>query len=291
MGQTVYVDIFFLINFSMDFLCFFLTSKILSRRMPLARGILGAVMGGIYADAALFLSLGKLASLTLDIAVCSAMCAVVFGERKRLRDLPLYILVYTAVSMALGGFMTAFFNLLNRSALFDEGLPREGDGISVWAFALLALISAGITLISGRFFMGRASQKNAEVEVRYEGKSLRLHAMTDNGNFLREPVSGRPCIVADISALEKVLPYEIVRAAKSGNPSAVAGISVRHVKNIRLVPTHTAAGEGILLALRMERITVDSGRGAREVDAFLALADLGGTAGQNEALLPAQLTV
>ena len=289
MGQTVYVDLFFLINFSMDFLCFFLTAKLLGCRMSLPRGLLGGVIGGVYADAALFFSMGWLASLALDLCVCALMCAAVYGERGRWRSLPLYILVYVAISMALGGFMTALFHLLNRSALFAGMEQSEGDGISVWVFALLALISGAITLLGGRFFAGKTAQRQAEVEVRYGGKSVCLQAMTDSGNLLCEPISGRPCIVVELAALERILPEEILRAARTDPTEGITRISREHAKNLRLIPTRTAAGEGMLIGVRMERIRVRTNREDKDVDAVVALADLGGTAGGKDALLPARL--
>lgn len=289
MGQTVYVDLFFLINFSMDFLCFFLTAKILGRRMPLWRGLLGAVIGGVYADAALFFSLGRWTALFVDLLVCALMCAAVYGERRRWRSLPLYILVYVAISMALGGCMTALFHLLNRSTLFAGIEQSEGDGISVWVFALLALLSGGITLLGGRFFAGKTAQRQAEVEVRYGGKSACLQAMTDSGNLLCEPISGRPCIVADLAAMERVLPQEILRAARTEPAVEITRISREHARNLRLIPTKTASGEGMLIGVRMERIAVRAGKEEKEVDAMVALADLGGTAGGKDALLPARL--
>ena len=38
MEQEVYGDLLFCVNFSMDFLCFYLTAKLLHRRLPLANG-------------------------------------------------------------------------------------------------------------------------------------------------------------------------------------------------------------------------------------------------------------
>lgn len=291
MQQTVYVDLFFMINFSMDFLCLFLTSKILHRQLPLWRALAAAALGGVYADVALLFPLDKLLSVLTDLSVCVIMCAVVFHRKKKIKSLPLYILVFVAVSMALGGFMTALFHFFNRTSLFQGAKNVQSDGISVWIFALLAIISAAITLIGGRFFTGRAAQKNAEIQVKYGGRSTCLRAMTDTGNLLQEPVSGRLCIVADLRAMSAVLPQEMIRAARSGNPSAMQRIPPEHVKHVRLIPTHTASGEGMLLGVRMERITVKTEQGSREVDAMIALADLGKRADGNEALLPARLLV
>ncbi len=287
MGQTVYVDLLFLINFSMDFLCFFLSSKLLGRRLSVGRAVTASVIGGIYANAALFWSVGQIMGLIVDVAVCAGMCAVAFYERGRGKSLPLYILVYFAISMALGGFMTAIFNLLNKAELpLERG---SSDGISVWAFALLAVLSAVITLLGGRFFRRRSAQKNADIEISYGGKQVRLRGMSDSGNLLREPISGKLCIVADIGALKPILPSRICDAAKKKDAGAVARIAPEDAKNIRIVPIRTAGGEGILLALRADRITLDSGSGAASVDALVAISDIGRSADGNEALIPEEL--
>ena len=47
----------------------------------------------------------------------------------------------------------------------------------------------------------------------------------------------------------------------------------------------------MLLGVRVERITIKTEKGSREVDAMIALADLGKRADGNEALLPARLLV
>jgi stage II sporulation protein GA (sporulation sigma-E factor processing peptidase) len=288
MGQVVYVDLLFLINFSMDFLCFFLCSALLHERQHMARALLASALGGAYGVAALFLPLRGGASLALDLIACGGICLVAYGGREKWRSVPVYILVYTAVSMTLGGFMTALFHLLNRSGLGSSG-AIESDGISVWLFALLAALSALITFLGGRFFGKKTARNEAEVCLTYDGQSIRLPAMTDTGNLLRDPMCGRLCILADIGALRGLLPEEILTAAKDGETRRLGGLSERDAGRIRLIPAKTASGQGLLVGIRMERITVRVGRSEREVDATLALADLGKSAGGNRVLLPAEL--
>ncbi len=289
MEQTVYVDLFFLINFSMDFLCFFITSKILQGPIRFLRVTIGSAVGGMYAVAALFLPLSGGASLAADLVACAAICVITYGKRGEGRALPSYILVYTAVAMTLGGFMTAFFNLLNRNGWGSEGVGIDPDGISVWLFALLAGISGVVTLLGGKFFSSKTARRSAAVTLFYGGRSLKLSAMTDTGNLLREPIGGKPCLLADAEALRSILPKEILLAAKQGSAFSVERVGTEDAKNIRLVPAKTASGEGILLALRMDRILVDGGSGAREVDAVVALTELGRSAGGYRVLLPAEL--
>ena len=281
MEKTVYADLLFLINFSMDFLCFYISSKILSFRLSTIRAVLGAVIGGVYSVVALFLPSLYGFSFFIDLAVCLLMCLVVWGIGKK-GDLFLGFLFYFAVSMALGGFMTAIFNLLNRLGLnkIDAG---EGEGISVWLFALVALLSGAVTLIGGRFFRRRSSERYADVEISYQGKTKKIRAFVDTGNLLSEPISGKPCVIADTKELEDLLPSEVISAAARGGVTLHA--SCEHAKNIRLVPAKTATGEGLLLALRVDKMRIDAGNGAYDTDALLALTSLEGKA----ALVPAGL--
>jgi len=290
MGESVYVDLFFLINFSMDFLCFFLTSKLLHRRASTLRLLAASALGGVYADLALFFVIGRLLSLIFDVGACALMCLIALGERKKLKSLPLYVLVYTAISMALGGIMTALFTLFNRTSILDGAEPSEGDGISVWTFFLLALISGLLTLLGGRFFRKKTAQTRASISVSYQGKTVRLSALTDSGNLLREPLSGTPCIVADLGAMSALLPREVILAAKN-DPTSIEKISPKHAKSLRMIPANTAAGRGILLGLRAEKITVDCGKGEKTVDATIALSDLGNGADGSDALLPSELLI
>ena len=285
MGQTVYVDLFFLINFSMDFLCFFLASELLGGRLPIARTLLASAVGGIYANVALFISVGGIWEILLDVGVCILMCLIVFGKG---RSIVAHTCVYIAISMALGGFMTALFALLNRAELpLDE---IQSDGISAWLLMLLAIISGLITLFGGRFFRRKSARKYTALKVIFDGRSKTLSAYCDSGNLLRDPISGRPCIVADTDALRDILPKGIIEASKNKIADA-SSFSEDVARKIRLIPTKTATGEGILLALRADKIFVGEGKDEREVNAMLAVCELEKSNEGCQALVPAELMI
>ena len=119
MERVVYADILFLINFSMDFLCLYISSKILSIKLSSIRAILSATLGGVYSVLALFLPSAYGLSFIVDVGVCLLMCLVAWGKARKKGDLFVGAAFYFAISMALGGVMTAIFNLLNRLG-FDK---------------------------------------------------------------------------------------------------------------------------------------------------------------------------
>jgi stage II sporulation protein GA (sporulation sigma-E factor processing peptidase) len=287
MGQTVYADLYFMINFSMDFLCLFLAAKMLSMKLNVFRMLLAAALGGVYAVIALLLTVGRLWALVIDMAVCALLCAVAFAKKKQWRESIMFIPVYIAVSMVLGGFMTALFNLFNR---LDFPLPEgDGDGMSIWLFAILAILGGFSVLFGGRFFARKGSRKNAEVTVTYKGKSVSVRALCDSGNLLRDPVNQSLCIVVDRAFLKGVIPDEALFASRSGNISALSSLERENSARIRLIPVNTATGEGILVAFRVDSVEVDSGKGKRRVEALIVASNIEKTADGSHALIPPEL--
>jgi stage II sporulation protein GA (sporulation sigma-E factor processing peptidase) len=185
MEIEVYADLLFLINAGMDGLCLLLTGKLLHRRVKAWRVILSSVLGGVYAVVALLPDFGTGTSLLLDMAICLAMCGLVFGSKSSggRRGLPAAMGVYFLLSMALGGIMTALYHLLNRGgwaehlAFLTEG---GGDGLGSWLFLLLALVGGGISLWGGR--LGRRAGRVAfcAVTVEIGGKTATLRGMVDS---------------------------------------------------------------------------------------------------------------
>ncbi len=295
MEVEVYADLLFLINAGMDGLCLLLTSRILHRKAKPWRVLLGAILGGIYAVAALLFETGRVLSLLLDAGVCLAMCGVVFAGRHKegARRLPLTAGVYFLLSMVMGGVMTAMYHLLNRAgmtSLLSELFPEGGDGLGSWLFLLLALLGGGISLWGGRL-AGRSRAVTAcTVSVELDGKTVELRGMVDSGNLLRDPVGGRLVICADGEALRGVPAPSLAAVLRGVSPQAV-NLSPADTRRVRVIPAGTAMGGGLLYGFLPDRVTVTVGteRAAREVDVVVAVTEIA-TAGV-EALVPSQLVL
>ena len=289
MEQTVYIDLFFLINFSMDFLCFYLTSRLLSYRLSVKRCVIASALGALYACVSLFLTLGGVWGLVADIAVCVIMSGVAILKKGNAKDIFGYSIVYTACSVVLGGAMTALFSLFNRlgvDRMFgDDG---GGDGVSVWIFALLALISGLLSFGGIKLFRKKSARRGGEVEVVYAGKSVVLRAICDSGNLLTEPISSKPCIVAESREIKRILPTGMVQMIENGRADALAK---GDMGRLRVVPARTVSGGGILYALKVDRVRINMGGGWVEVDAFVALCSLDRGADGAQALIPSSLAL
>ena len=273
MQQDVYIDLYFLINTSMNLLCLVLTASLLHRKIHRWRAILGAAVGGAYAIGALLFGSGGVLGLVSDCAVAFVMCAITFSTKRcTVWRLLQCTAVQTLTSMILGGVMTALYSMLNRLHLPFEAL--QGDNLSVWSLAILSAFSGLITAFGGRFFGFSQKTKSVTLRVVVFGKEITLCAMVDTGNLLRDPVSGHSVIVAEEEQLLAILPKSLAEALKS--PSVERWLSERaYNSRIRIIPTHTAAGTRMLPAIIPDSVTITDADGAYPADYLIAPAKLG----------------
>jgi len=252
--ESVYVDIYFLINVSMDFLCLMIAAALMHRAVKRWRAVLGAVFGGGYAVAALLLGWGGALGIVLDLLAVTVACLITFGRPRGSWWLLLRTVGVTWLASAvMGGVMTVLYSWLNRLDLPFEAL--QGDGLSVWTFVIVSAISGLLTVKGGRFLGVSGKAKSATVELELFGHRKELRALVDTGNLLRDPVTGKSVIVVELDAVAPLLPPEMVRACEKGDFSSYPRDHER-AKRIRLIPAGTASGSALLLAIVPDRVCV-----------------------------------
>ena len=251
MEQDVYVDILFLINLSMDYLCLYVCARILHRKIRLWRLIIASAIGGIYSVLSLFIYLNPILALIIDVAVCLVMCTIAYFERSRgFPSLLLSTFLFIGVSMMTGGCMTALFNLLNKLDLPLGSL--SGDGISTYLFALLALIAGIISLKGGQALSRHSSVKECRLYMRFCGEDFELLGLSDSGNLVRDPISGKAVIFVDRETLEKKISLSFMDDFQNGTLS-----SDRIHLGLRLISINTASGKAVTVAAAPEMLSAE----------------------------------
>lgn len=283
MGGEVYIDLYVLINASMDLLCLLITARLLHRRLGAIRALLASLFGGLYAAAALLLGIGGAVGFLFDCLAAVLLVAVALWTRgMRLRGVLGGGLAYALIAMAMGGVMTALYVWLNRLDLPFEAL--QGDLLSAWVLCFLAPI-AGLALSRGGRLLGISQGcESVTVEATLLGRPITLRAMVDSGNLLRDPVSGRGVILADRARLSEVLPSELV--ARGERWMEWLASNPKRASRIRLIPAHTATGGGLLPAILPDRLIVDDGKERCIADYLIAISELDGAAQGFDAVIP-----
>ncbi len=267
----------------MDFLCLFLTSKLLCRTLSLPRAIAAATLGGIYAVLELVALPDTALGIVFDIGFCVLMCLVAFFSfREKISNLLLLSATYILASALLGGIMTACFSLLNRYA---PPVSEENADIPVWIFCLVTITSALATFFGGRHLRKKANTASAEAEIFFDGRRLTLQAMCDSGNLLRDPVSGRPILLVDNKIAAPLFPR--ITPPENWTPETVASLPTTLCARIRLIPTTSVGGTRMLIAFRPDKLLLRDNRGTHSADALVGFAELS----ECQALIPPELVL
>lgn len=289
---SVYADVLFLVNFSMDFLCFYVLSVLRSRRLNLLRTGIASAIGGAYSVAAVVLDLPPPLYVVTALAVPVIMCAV--GQKKNENgagELIRTSLGFFGVSLALGGVMTGIFSLINGTKIGKElaggGADGAEDGLSVWIFALLAASGAAATLIGGRNLRLRSTAKQGKMTLTYRGKTVTVRGMTDTGNLLTDPLSCRAVVICEFEAVRELFSPELCRFWSGGGIAGIDGLPEETAAELRFIPAESVLGKGsVITAIRPDRAVFETENGAREADILIAPVAKKLSAGGSRALFP-----
>lgn len=201
---TFYLDVFFLINFMMDYLLLLLVRQILHLPVP-GKSVTGkklrsylrisaaAAGGSLWACAAVLMPgmPGWLEwSLTWFLAG-GIMIVVAFG-RKTVREFLRCLTALWLISVAAGGIFGLLGDMVPAAwYLAGTGMVRQ------WSFAGVTCVAAGI-FFGGRacaeYLRGRIQMQEQlyQVTLHYRGKTKTVRALRDTGNQLYEPYGHQP---------------------------------------------------------------------------------------------------
>ena len=267
--MVVYGDLLFLINFSMDFLCFYISCLLLHQKIPTLRTVLASILGGVYSVVALFISVNAAWAFLIDIFVLAFMCIVVYWKNgSTLGEILKRIFLYFFISALLGGIMTALFSLLNRVDVFADGLGIE-DGIDAWVFALLVIIGSIFTLNGGKIYRTSSSKRVTELILESELGSVRLCALLDSGNLATEPISGKTVAFVSVEKCKKIIEKSMYDAINES--SNIDDIPMSMMAKIRIVPTRAISGKSFLPAMKFKKVSVIEGKKKKDIDIYVAL--------------------
>lgn len=248
--QVIYADVYFIVNFSMDFLALFITCKLRKIPLRLFRTVFGAAVGSLYAVVSLsFNGKGNILTFLLSVAVPFLMCYIAFGGGR-----PLYYLINVAsfwiVSFVMGGMMTAIYyfagKLLSSKEIYINGTTYTlYSDIPLWIFIAAAFACALITVVWNRFAAKKAECREVTFFVEDGAVSISERALCDSGNLLVEPISGLPVIILSGELMEKIAP---------GLEKLSDGLSYR---KIRIIPYNTLTGSGILYGYIPDCVKID----------------------------------
>ena len=192
--MTLYVDVLFAINFSMDFFSLFITQKILHRKIYKGRMLISAIIGGLYGVFEVLAPTRIIIGSILSVMISFIMCFLTFKEKK-LGRFTAMLLLFWGVSASLGGIMSLLYNYLN-NILFEYIKEYSYSTIYDGArFFIIASITMIFSMVISQIFNSKNATKEANLEICINYNTFHLKGLCDSGNLLSEPITGKSVIL------------------------------------------------------------------------------------------------
>lgn len=239
----VYLDVFFMINFIMDYMIILITSRIAKVKKKRIRQLAGAGCGALYSVIVIKPLTNHLFKITLvNILIAAMMVLISFGFTSASVYIKNVFLLFV-VSFTMSGII----NYLYYSTVIGKYVRNVLSGnsnkvvnarkfilVSVLAYILLSAI---VRII---FSVRKDMELYYDVKITFRGKSVVVRGLYDTGNGLTEPVSGKMVHIAE---------YKILKPLLEGDEKAK--------ENIYVIPFHSIGEEdGIMYGIRMDEMVV-----------------------------------
>ncbi len=243
--MTVYADVLFIVNCVFNCLILALTAKCLTIRMRLWRMTAASVIGGAGA-AALFCADAPAAVIALmraALALIMIICA--FGLHKRRTFV--YFLIFILLAAILSGAVIFIISAVsgNVNSVIKNGIVYFD--ISGWVFLFVLLAAYPISYCMFGVLREKRARRIYEMSVTYMGRTVKTAALYDSGNLLKEPMTGKPVIVAEWNAVESLFPNVTLPELKKN----------AYERGLWRIPYHTADGaDGMMTAFLTDNAVV-----------------------------------
>lgn len=247
--MIVYWDILFILNFFMDYISLYSTSKISGIYVSRLRLIISSVIGGIGGIFIFSCSFIGIIGIFLSIAM-------------------LYI---AFLNLSAKVMLVFYFNLflLNGIGRYLNILFKDGYWISnmfcidnsLW-MTLLGGVIGGLTFILVSRVFKRNLIKEAQIKkitIFFEGKKVEVAGLLDTGNLLLDPYTGYPVILVFYEKIKEILP-ECLKFYLAEKNDLTININTGYKNKIRLIPYNTAGEVSVMKGFKPDYVVLSDNK-------------------------------
>ncbi|NLM21298.1 MAG: sigma-E processing peptidase SpoIIGA [Peptococcaceae bacterium] len=268
----IYLDITLLLNGCMDAFILIYTAYLLRKKVKVFNVLVAVVLGEIPVVLIVF-GFPGLAAIS-KVLVPVAMVRIGLSTRG-LRNLGKGLLYFSLLSAVCGGI---YFALSAWTGL-SLGVRRLLTITGLWVFPLMAIFLVGGHRIWEKLQKANIILDNIlyDVELFFEeSQSVKLKALLDTGNELRDPLTGTPVLLLEEKAVLKFLPEKISQFLQmpwreSPNPWSYIWNNEEYCRqNMVFISARGINGQTWLPGIRIGKVKISQGKKEWELPVTVA---------------------
>ena len=278
--RVLYIDVYFLINFTVDLLALYFSALLLHFPIHRWRLAFSAVIGAAFAVVAVLLYDRTLPVLFLSILSLIGMTVLTGKGGRGFRRMRLALL-FLLLQMLIGGIVHWGYRFLAEKL---KNLKIEGgiENRKLLYLSVLILLAIGILRISISLLSHTGSADSREVEIVIAGKRFQANALVDSGNLLRDPMDGSAVVLIKPCVARHLLPPAFLN-------EDVSALTEEYQKRLRLIPVRMVGAQRILFGIRPDAFFVLKGKTKEPVRVLIAYDKEEGDYGGYAVLIPSAI--
>lgn len=262
--KTLYIDVYFLINLTVDMLALHFAARLSKIYVGVKRLVISALIGGLYASLSILFIESRPLVILLSFISLILICHISTGKVSAFRKIK-YSVAFLISEMLIGGIVYSGF-CLAKDVISDTSLAEFGNqNRRLLILSLFVLLSLGILKLVIFFFSTSCAEKNVKLDVIYNGKSFLVEALVDSGNMAIDPFDKTPVMLLSKKESVRIFGnffYEIQ------NPNSAEYALKRKV---RVIPVSFGKTKKILCGLRPDGVYVHKKDGREKISLIIAI--------------------
>lgn len=255
--MTLYVDIIFLENVFMNSIILLATGIILKDKTKIIRNLISSSIGAVYAIIIYTSHIELYSNIFLKIMLSLVIVYISFKPQNT-KSMLKHIIIFYLTSFTFGGVAFALLYFIRpQDILFQNGVLAGTYPIKM----ILAggIVGFAIVVISFKNIKGKLNKKDMYCNVKLcerENKKV-ITAIIDTGNFLKDPITKIPVIVAEIDSLDGLFPSEILHNASKIINGGDIDLG-EYASKIRVIPFKSLGKDnGLLLGIKIDKAYIE----------------------------------
>lgn len=275
--QTLYIDVYFLLNFTVDLISAFFALRLSKLDSSMKRLVIFSGALSLFSVLMIFMEQMLLLKYLLScLVLIPSSFIIVYGVsfKRRVK----YILSFIIFEGLVGGFASFLWEILDKYLKGGEEVEVENSRLLF--FGVIVLLSVGVFKMIVSFFSHVESAGSVKIRIEFIDKVVTCDAFVDSGNMATDPMDMRPVLILKPTLAKKLLPSNVIELCD------VDSIDKEIRRRIRLIPISGATGVRVLTGVRPDKVHVISDGGEEEIFVTLAIDKEGGDFGGFLALMP-----
>ncbi len=272
--MTVYLDVIFFENLILNFLILYAVGIETKSTIKFIRIVVSSAVGSAYTVFAYLINNVFFQSIIMKVLLSVVMIYIAY-KTNNIKELLKKLVYFYLTSFVFGGGALALIYIAN------TGKISIHNGVIFGKYTLLTImigviVSFIVIIVSFTLIKNKISKKDivCNITIRINNKKVKAKALIDTGNFLKEPITNIPVIVAEHSLFKNIISDEILENIDNilgGDLNKISeNIKDEYIPKMKIIPFSSLGKQnGMLLGIKAQEVIIEHNKKINKIDRLI----------------------